>query len=95
MICPLCERDCPDARMQRHHLQTRRKDRFDVERICSDCHRAVHAFFSNDELRKADLQLDTVEGLLANEAFSRHVAFVRTLPAHRRVRMARRRHRRR
>lgn len=93
MTCPLCERDCPDARMQRHHLQTRRKDRFDVERICSDCHRAVHALFTNAELRDPELGLDSVDGLLADASFARHVAFVRTVPAHRRVRMARARRR--
>jgi len=31
MICPLCERDCPDSIMQRHHLRTRRKDKAEVE----------------------------------------------------------------
>jgi 5-methylcytosine-specific restriction protein A len=77
MQCPLCERDCPEERMQRHHLQTRRKDRFDIELVCSDCHRSIHALFTQAELRNEALDLHTIEGLLANEQFARHVAFIR------------------
>lgn len=76
--------------MQRHHLQTRRKDRFDIELICSDCHRCIHAFFSIRELRDASLQLDTVEGLRANEPFARALDYIKTVPTHRRVRTFRR-----
>lgn len=77
MLCPLCERDCPEGRMQRHHLQTRRKDRFDIELVCSDCHRSIHALFTNTELRDEASELNTIEGLLAHEAFARHIAFIR------------------
>jgi hypothetical protein len=77
MLCPLCERDCPDDRMQRHHLQTRRKDRHDTELICADCHRSIHALFTHTELRNEALELHTIEGLLAHEQFARHVAFIR------------------
>ena len=85
--CPLCEREVPRRRMQRHHLQTRGKDRFDVELICADCHKSVHALCSNDELRDPRLELDTVEGLLANASFAKAAAFWRTVPPHRSPRM--------
>jgi hypothetical protein len=62
--------------MQRHHLQTRRKDRADIELVCADCHRSIHALFTNAELRNEALDLHTVEGLLAHEQFVRHVAFI-------------------
>lgn len=63
--------------MQRHHLQTRRKDRHDIELICSDCHRSIHALFTNTDLRNEALDLQSVEGLLAHEHFAKHVKFIR------------------
>jgi hypothetical protein len=91
MTCPLCERDCPEARMERHHLQTRRKDRFDTERICADCHRSVHALFTHADLRDEARGLDTIEGLLAEPAFARHVAFLKRADPNGRVRTRSRR----
>jgi hypothetical protein len=41
--------------------------------ICSDCHRAVHATFSNKELER---EYNTVEALLAHEGFRRMVQFI-------------------
>ena len=86
MLCPVCERDCPDDRMTRHHLKTRSKDRFDVELICADCHTSIHALFTNQQLRDERLGLDTVEGLLANEQFAKTVAFLKKAAPHRRTR---------
>ncbi len=81
--CPLCTRDVPARRMQRHHLQTRGKDRHDVELICADCHATIHGLFSNQELRDEARELDTVEGLLANEAFARAARFWAKVSPHR------------
>ena len=81
--------------MQRHHLQTRRKDRFDIELICSDCHRCVHAFFTIKELRDDTLELHTIDGLRANEPFARALDYIKSVPPHRRVRTVQRRSARR
>lgn len=78
MTCPLCERD--GAPMEAHHLQTRRKDKEDTEKLCQACHRQVHALFTNAELRDARLNLDTVEGLLADPRMVRAVAFIKKQP---------------
>jgi len=83
--CPLCEREVPANLLQAHHLQTRRKDRFDTERICAPCHVQVHALFTNNELRDERRGLDTVEGLLADERMARAVAFIRKQPPESRV----------
>jgi hypothetical protein len=72
--CPLCERDCPRGMMQKHHLQTRKVDRFDTELICADCHRHIHAFFGNRHLAT---ELATVEALQAHEDFAKALAFIR------------------
>jgi flagellar biosynthesis regulator FlbT len=72
--CPLCQRDCPRDMMQRHHLQTRKVDRFNTELICSDCHKHIHAFFEN---RKVARELNTIEALLADDEFQKALKFIR------------------
>ena len=46
--CPLCERS--GAIMSLHHLIPKSLGGQDVELICSDCHNAIHARYSNKEL---------------------------------------------
>lgn len=78
MACPLCERE--GARMEAHHLQTRRKDKRDTEDVCQACHRQIHALFTNTELRDPSRNLDSVEGLLADERMARAVAYIKKQP---------------
>lgn len=78
--CPLCERTCPPRLLERHHLRTRKKDRDDVELICRQCHRTVHALFTNAELRDPAFGADTVEGLLEKSEFSQALTFIRKQP---------------
>lgn len=80
MVCPLCERDCPDQVMEAHHLRTRKRDKTDTEEICTDCHKTIHALFTNQQLGDPRLDLDTVEGLLANEQFARSVRYIAKQP---------------
>lgn len=88
MICPTCERDCPDKYMSDHHLRTKKADRDLTELMCRDCHTFVHRLFTNRELADPEMNLDTVEGLLANEDFAKAVRFIRKLPPGRRVQIA-------
>ncbi|MBU0551022.1 HNH endonuclease [Myxococcota bacterium] len=74
MDCPLCERDCPEALMEAHHLKTRRVDKADTELICQACHRTIHALFTHHELRRT--ALGTIEGLRADERFIKAVGFI-------------------
>jgi hypothetical protein len=82
--CPLCERECPREMMQKHHLQTRKVDRFDTELICADCHRHIHAFFGNRHLAA---ELCTIEALQAHEEFAKALAFIRKQAPGSRVRV--------
>ena len=83
MLCPLCERDVPA--LEAHHLRTRRKDKVCTEDVCQPCHRQVHALFTNADLRDERKNLDSVEGLLADERMARAVAFVKKQPPESRV----------
>ncbi len=44
-----------------------------TETICRDCHRGIHAIFSNKELERT---YNTPEALLAHEAFRKMVDFI-------------------
>jgi hypothetical protein len=66
--------------MQRHHLQTKRRDRETVERICRECHRTIHGLFSHRELAAFGSELATVEGLRAAARFQRALTFIRKRP---------------
>lgn len=69
--CPLCERV---AHLSNHHLIPKTRGTGPhVERICLDCHDAIHAFFSNKELER---EYNTVWALKSNEAFAKHVAWI-------------------
>jgi len=85
VICPACERDCPDAYMSKHHLRTKKVDKQATEFMCRDCHHYVHALFTNKQLADPDLGLDTVEGLMARPEYAKAVEFIRKLPPGRRV----------
>lgn len=88
MNCPICERDCPERHMSRHHLRTRKADRRLTEKLCNDCHAFIHRLFTNKELAVEDSPLNSIEGLLANPEFAKAVAFIRTQPTNRRIQVA-------
>ena len=81
--------------MERHHLQTRRKDKHDVEEICRECHKTIHGLFEQRELRDGRLGLDTLEGILANERFRHALSHVKKLSPGSQMRMLEARTRRR
>lgn len=80
MDCPTCHRDCPDSIMENHHLRTRREDKHSTEKLCRECHKAIHGLFTNKELADPARNLDTVDGLMADERFYRAVKHIRTIP---------------
>ena len=61
--------------MSDHHLVPRSRGgaRQSTLRICADCHDAIHEMFSNKELEG---RYASVEALLADERFSRHVRWL-------------------
>jgi hypothetical protein len=56
-----------------HHLVPKSRGGKATLAICRDCHRAVHAVFTNKELEQ---KYHTVESLLANDDFRRMVSFI-------------------
>jgi 5-methylcytosine-specific restriction enzyme A len=83
-ICPLCNRDVPH--MSDHHLTPRSRGGKETIPICLDCHKSVHAFFTNKELEG---RYNTVEELLGDEKFSQHVKWLGKQDANRRYRTVR------
>lgn len=69
--CPLCRR--PNHRPSDHHLVPKARGGKVTQTICMDCHRAIHATFSNKELERS---FNTVEALMAHEGFAKMVAFI-------------------
>jgi hypothetical protein len=88
--CPLCGR--PNYFPSDHHLVPKSRGGKVTKTICSDCHNAIHKFWTNKELEK---EFHTVETLLADPQFAKHVAWLRKQDPKRRNRTVRSRERRR
>lgn len=69
--CPLCER--PNFHPSDHHLVPKSRGGKLTATLCRDCHRAIHATFSNKELER---DYHTREALLAHEGLCRMIAFI-------------------
>ena len=82
--CPLCIRDVPHA--SDHHLTPRSRGGKETLPICLDCHKSVHAFFTNKELED---RYNTVEALLGDEKFAKHVKWLSKQDPNRRYRTKR------
>jgi hypothetical protein len=82
--CPLCER--PNLSPSDHHLVPKSRGGKETLAICRDCHRAVHALFTNKELEK---QYHTVESLLEHVELRKMLAFIARQDPGGKVRMRR------
>jgi hypothetical protein len=69
--CPLCQR--PNYHPSDHHLVPKSRGGRVTETICRDCHRGIHAIFTNKELERT---YHTAEALLGHEEFRKMVAFI-------------------
>lgn len=69
--CPLCKREVP--KVSDHHLTPKSRGGRVTLPICLDCHRSIHAFFTNKELEE---KYHTVEALLENERFAKHIKWL-------------------
>lgn len=69
--CPLCQR--PNYHPIDHHMVPRCRGGKATETVCRDCHRAIHATFSNKELER---EYNTVDALLAHKGFAKMVRFI-------------------
>ena len=69
--CPLCER--PNFHPSDHHLIPKSRGGKVTATLCQDCHRAIHATFTNKELQAV---YHTREALLGHEGFRKMVRFI-------------------
>lgn len=84
--CPLCERI--GVRFSDHHLVPRSRGGKSTLPICTDCHRAIHATFSNRELER---EFNSVDSLLAHPTLAGTVKFISRQPPGGRIATDRRR----
>jgi hypothetical protein len=87
--CPLCERDCPDELITKHHyfpraLRNNARRKYAKEReigdgisLCSDCHIELHRLISNKDLAN---RYNTAKGILAHDKFAAFIDWVRKRP---------------
>lgn len=77
--CPLCRRLIEDTNLlSDHHLVPRsRGGRATQIPICLDCHKQIHAMYSNKRLEE---ELNSVEALFADPKFARFAAWVAKRP---------------
>lgn len=69
--CPLCGREVPEV--SDHHLTPKSRGGQETLPICLDCHKSIHAFFTNKELED---KFNTVENLLGDEKFAKHIKWL-------------------
>lgn len=62
--------------MSDHHLVPRCRGGKETETICEDCHRQIHAMYSNKQLE----DLCSVEALLADPMFARYTRWILSRP---------------
>jgi hypothetical protein len=71
LVCPICER--PNYFPSDHHMVPKSRGGKTTETICEDCHKSIHAFFTNKELEET---YHTPEALLTNELFAKHIKWL-------------------
>lgn len=76
-ICELCHRKIDN--LTKHHLLPREEGGCEehISYICSDCHRQIHALYTNKELA---IRLDTIDKLKEDEKISKYLKFIRKQP---------------
>jgi hypothetical protein len=84
--CPLCARPMDDP--TEHHLVPKSRGGKVTKSICRDCHKAIHAVFTNKELETI---YNTVESLMAHEELAKMIRFIAKQKGRVRVRSAKRR----
>lgn len=70
-LCPICDR--PNYYPSDHHMVPKSQGGRTTETICADCHKAIHAHFTNKELAET---YHTPEALLTHEGFAKQVKFI-------------------
>ena len=88
--CELCERS--EIKLTKHHIIPKEEGgtEKDIVMICSDCHRQIHALYSNQELA---LRLFSIEALKNDEKLKKFIRFIKKQPTTKRAVVAKSRDR--
>lgn len=70
--CPLCGR--PNDDPTEHHLVPKSRGGKITKTLCRDCHKAIHAVFTNVEL---ETTYNTVESLMSHPELAKMIGFIR------------------
>lgn len=90
--CELCQRE--DITLTKHHLLPREEGGKEehIAYICEDCHKHIHALYTNKELA---IRLSTIDELKQDERISKYLKFIKKQPASKKVKSYKSRERRR
>lgn len=71
--CPLCERDVEYSYTSKHHIIPKSQKGKETVRICRDCHRQIHAVFTNKQLKR---DYCTIEALRESEQMGKYINWI-------------------
>ena len=77
-ICELCKRE-GIIKITEHHLVPREVGgrKLPVALLCQDCHKQIHALYTNKELA---MRLNTIEALEKDERVARYLRYIKNQP---------------
>ncbi len=82
--CELCLRT--GVTLTKHHALPKEEGGgvADIVNICSDCHRQIHALYSNKELA---IRLNSIQALQEDEQLKRFVKFIQKQSSRKKIRV--------
>lgn len=72
--CPICRHRYARAELTNHHLVPKSRKGKETVLLCRNCHRQIHALYTEKELERA---FGTLDALLAAERLQPWIAWVR------------------
>lgn len=83
--CELCRRHGVQ-KITEHHLTPREEGgvNMPVAWLCIDCHKQIHALYTNRELA---IRLNTLDSLMKDEKISKYLKYIKKQPATRNIRV--------
>ena len=72
--CPICRHEYARAELTKHHLVPKSRRGNETVLICRNCHRQIHALYTEKELER---EFGILETLLASEKLRPWIAWVR------------------
>ena len=90
LVCPICERETPEALIEKHHTTPKSKGGKKTERVCINCGDMIHKLIPLNELKKT---YNSIEALKEHPEIQKWVAWAKKRPQNFSVCMARKKRR--